>query len=383
MQGTRDKTKLWTIDNPPSTTHSLNSIIDAPTIAERIKFYTASLFSPTLSTLAKAISAGFLTTFPVFTTKQLRKFAPQPLATPMGHLHAKRSNIQSTKIKPEVPAHTNIMAPVHIIEDEQPSPKEKHPVPTCLPSLPSVQNKVITSTSTMTPNVILDDTLLHPANPYLATTHIDIPTQNKTRSKYALAIDAISRMPTPPTTPTTRTRYIYATCEPITGRVHSDQTGALPITSISGNKYIFILYDEDSNYIDAVPIPSRTKHQILAAYKSSHAMLKSRGLQPRLQRLDNEASIILKDFMYSENVDFQLTPAGIHRRNKAERAIQTFKSHFISGLCTVDPKFPLNLWDKLLPQAILTLNLLRPSNINPVCLPMHKYMVHLTTTGHH
>jgi hypothetical protein len=29
------------------------------------------------------------------------------------------------------------------------------------------------------------------------------------------------------------------------------------------------------------------------------------------------------------------------------------------------PDFPLNLWDKLLPQAVLTLNLLRPSRINP------------------
>ena len=94
-------------------------------------------------------------------------------------------------------------------------------------------------------------------------------------------------------------------------------------------------------------------------------MLKYRGIQPRLQRLDNEASVILKDFMYAENIDFQLTSAGTHRRSKSERAIQTFKSHFISGLCTVDPKFPLNLWDKLLPQAILTFNLLCLSNINP------------------
>jgi len=54
-----------------------------------------------------------------------------------------------------------------------------------------------------------------------------------------------------------------------------------------------------------------------------------------------------------------------HRRNLAERAIQTFKNHFISGLCSTHPDFPLNLWDKLLPQAELTLNLLRPSRIQP------------------
>jgi hypothetical protein len=31
----------------------------------------------------------------------------------------------------------------------------------------------------------------------------------------------------------------------------------------------------------------------------------------------------------------------------------------------VDPTFPLKLWDKLLPQATITLNLLRKSRINP------------------
>jgi hypothetical protein len=55
----------------------------------------------------------------------------------------------------------------------------------------------------------------------------------------------------------------------------------------------------------------------------------------------------------------------VHRRNAAERAIQTFKNHFIAGLCSTDKDFPLHLWDCLLPQALLTLNLLRGSRINP------------------
>jgi hypothetical protein len=81
--------------------------------------------------------------------------------------------------------------------------------------------------------------------------------------------------------------------------------------------------------------------------------------------LNNEASQLSKDFITNEDIEFQLTPVSLHRRNWAERAIQTFKNHFISGLCTTHPDFPLNLWDKLLPQAVLTLNLLRPSRINP------------------
>ena len=58
-------------------------------------------------------------------------------------------------------------------------------------------------------------------------------------------------------------------------------------------------------------------------------------------------------------------PPHIHRRNSAERAIQTFKNHFIAGLASTDPNFPLSNWCHLLPQAELTLNLLRPSRLNP------------------
>jgi hypothetical protein len=55
----------------------------------------------------------------------------------------------------------------------------------------------------------------------------------------------------------------------------------------------------------------------------------------------------------------QLVPPDNHR---TERAIQTFKNHFKAVLARVDDTFPMRLWDELLPQTILTLNLLRQSN---------------------
>jgi hypothetical protein len=69
--------------------------------------------------------------------------------------------------------------------------------------------------------------------------------------------------------------------------------------------------------------------------------------------------------MSSVDVDFQLVPPNIHRRNAAEIVIRTFRNHFIAGLCSTNENFPLYLWDGLLPQALLTLNLLRGSRINP------------------
>ena len=84
-----------------------------------------------------------------------------------------------------------------------------------------------------------------------------------------------------------------------------------------------------------------------------------------LRTLDNEASTILKAFLTAENVEYQLVPPHIHQRNSAEHAIRTFKNHFIAGLATTDPNFPLSNWCQLLPQAELTLNLLCLSQLNP------------------
>ena len=164
---------------------------------------------------------------------------------------------------------------------------------------------------------------------------------------------------------TIRSHHIFASCEPITGKVASDPTGRFILPSSSGNTYLLIVYDYDSNMIFAEPMKSRSGPDHLAAYKRIHELLTSRGLRPQLQRLDNEASTQLKQFLSDHQVDFQLVPPHAHRRNSAERAIRVFKNHFIAGLCSTDPSFPLHLWDKLLPQALLTLNLLRSSHINP------------------
>ena len=96
-------------------------------------------------------------------------------------------------------------------------------------------------------------------------------------------------------------------------------------------------------------------------------------MQPNTYLIDNEASEELKTAMKKRNVDFQLVPPHIHRANLAERAIQTFKHHFKAGLASVDPNFPLAEWDRLLPQATLTLNLLRSARSNPK-LSAHAYL---------
>ena len=64
-------------------------------------------------------------------------------------------------------------------------------------------------------------------------------------------------------------------------------------------------------------------------------------------------------------MEFQLDPPHMQRINETERAIRTFKSHFISGISTTDPYFQIRKWDQLLPQCLIKLNLLRNSRVNP------------------
>lgn len=101
-------------------------------------------------------------------------------------------------------------------------------------------------------------------------------------------------------------------------------------------------------------------------YYFSHDDVPSdRGYTPKVQILDNECPTALKKHFVSRNIDFQLVPPHLHRTNSAERAIATFKDHFIAGISSTDSSFPMHLWCRLIPLATTTLNLLRPSRLYP------------------
>ena len=71
-------------------------------------------------------------------------------------------------------------------------------------------------------------------------------------------------------------------------------------------------------------------------------------------------------------------PPDIHRRNAAERSIQTFKAHFIFILAGIAPDFPKLLWDHLLPQTEMTLNFLQQLTLDPTKLAWEFSILHLT-----
>ena len=144
---------------------------------------------------------------------------------------------------------------------------------------------------------------------------------------------------------------------------HSDLTGRFPVKALSGAEYVFISVLD--GYIHCEAIPSRHQSNYVNAYKNTLAFWDKVGHKPLFQRLDNETSLALEMYAAKNNVSIQYCPPGQHRSLKAERAIRTFKNHFIATLCTVSTDFPLTLWDKLLPQAELCLNHLIPYGPNP------------------
>jgi hypothetical protein len=73
---------------------------------------------------------------------------------------------------------------------------------------------------------------------------------------------------------------------------------------------------------------SQSASEWVKVYDTVHQELTVKGFKPKLQTLNNEASAALKNFF-------------------------------------TDPAFPLHLWDRLLPQAEITLNLLRTSRLHP------------------
>ena len=81
--------------------------------------------------------------------------------------------------------------------------------------------------------------------------------------------------------------------------------------------------------------------------------------------MDNQASRVIKKYLTKQQCNNLLVEPNNHQVNAVERAIQSFKAHFISALALMDSNFPLQLWDCLTPQVEATLNRLQPSRINP------------------
>jgi hypothetical protein len=139
--------------------------------ADLVAFAHATLFSPPLSTLEKALNNDYLTNFPGLNAQSLRKFPPASVPMAKGHLDQTQKNQGSTR------------QGTHIKPD---------------------RDDPINGTDDFTP----------PAG-------------------------------------TTKTFECYCAIVEPTGQIYTDQTGRFISPSSTGNNYLMILYDCDSNHICA------------------------------------------------------------------------------------------------------------------------------------
>jgi hypothetical protein len=161
-----------------------------------------------------------------------------------------------------------------------------------------------------------------------------------------------------------------------TDTLYTDATGSLPARSLDGNQSYLVAYDYDTNYIFAVPVDSQTDEDIINAFENVFGQLKDKGYKTTLNVTDNQAANSIKKYLKRKKCRWQFVEPSNHRVNAAERAIQTFKNHFISGLCLTDTNWPIQLWDQLTTQALITLNLLRTSRIDPTKSAYHQLHGH-------
>jgi hypothetical protein len=149
------------------------------------------------------------------------------------------------------------------------------------------------------------------------------------------------------------------------GIIYHDLTGSFPFMLLGGSICFFVLYHYKLNCILASPIAGLDDKSIFAAYEKRFKELESKGFKPKLNIMDNQATKHIKQFLTKNECRLQLVEPHNHRVNAAERAIQTFKDAFIAALPMTDSNFPLQLWDKIIPQVQDMLNMMHASRVDP------------------
>jgi hypothetical protein len=279
------------------------------TRANGVKFAHQSLCSPKISTLLKAVRRGFLRGCPHLSEMLILKYLNPSPATSKGHMKRPRHGIRSTRRNKSPPSHVNPTLDILPVP-----PPEWLPLPDDFVLPPAIG-----------PNVIQEDT-----------------------------DDSIANV------------FCYgAFADKRSGVVYSDLTGNFPFVSFDGSVCFLVMYHYEANAILATPIAGLDDKSIFHTYKANFDELTSKGYKPKLNVMDNQVTRYIRMFLSEEECDLQLVEPHNHRVNAAERAIRTFKDAFISALTTTDKDFPLQLWDKITPQVIITLNMMRASRVDP------------------
>ena len=205
-----------------------------PYTQDQLKYKHQSRCSPTISTLANAISNGFLTGFQLMKSKLVQTYLATSPATSKGKIKQPLTGIRGARPKDidMVSYHIPIKAKLN----------------------PSVELQQITPECT---NIIPQD-----------------------------VSDAVNNI------------FCFAAlaCKK-KGTLYTDATGALSAISSDGHLYFFVAYDYDTNYYFAEPIANVTDVLIVDAFDNVFTELTKRGFKSKFNVTDNQATGLLKTYI--------------------------------------------------------------------------------------
>jgi hypothetical protein len=179
--------------------------------------------------------------------------------------------------------------------------------------------------------------------------------------------------------------------EQLSNTMFSDQTGEFPFISSWNNRFIMLVHHVDSNFTWVEPLKNQLEGTLIEAHTKILERMRWQGIVPKHQILDNQCSARMKLAMEAtvlldgstSKMTYELVPPDEHRRNVAEKAIQTFKDHFIGVLSGCAKSMPMHLWCQLLPQVERQLLLLWQSRVNPgMSAYAHVYQGHHDYSKH-
>ncbi len=248
-----------------------------------------SFCNPPITSLIKAINAGFLRGAPHLNAKSVQKYLMPSPATLKGHMKRPRKGLRST------------------------TPKLTHASLPRLPCVPSIH---------------------HPFMPGLIPDYDNEDNNDEPRPAF---IDDINNESI------ANVFCFGAFANKNTGVIYNGCTGNVPFISLDGNICFFVMYHYKTNAIFAMPIPGLDLQCILDAYKKNFEFLVSKGYTPKINVMDNQATKTIKLYLTPQQCCLQLVEPGNHRVNATEWAIKTFKNQFIRTLGTTDVDFPIQL----------------------------------------
>ena len=111
----------------------------------------------------------------------------------------------------------------------------------------------------------------------------------------------------------------------VSGQIFLYQTGRLTRVSSRGNRSVMVLYDYDSNAIPTERLKNNTTSELVRAQMWITQYLLDCGLNTKALLIDNKCPEDLKSFYRANSTEFQLCPPNDHRKNQAEKAIDSCK----------------------------------------------------------